>query len=112
MNINIFSVAKISDERILELIGNRESFTLTDIVDMSRTVLKLEEIVEKQKLTCRITTQYKSALYVGSLIPPLAIATGLFALGNLAHKAATRNPDYLIEKNYFKKSIDVNRQKK
>lgn len=111
MNVNVFTVKEISDEHILELIKNAESFTLTEVSDMNRTACKLEEIIENQGLTCRIVTQYKTALMLGALsVNPLVLAaTAAIGLGTLVHTAATRNPNYDIEKNYFKKSIDINR---
>jgi hypothetical protein len=109
MNVNVFTVKEISDEHILELIKNAESFTLTEVADMSRTVLKLEEIIKNQGLTCRIFTPAKFALCAGSFFPPLLGVTALFGAVSLVHLAATANPNYNIEKNYFKKSIDINR---
>lgn len=124
-DIKKFTTDELSTEMIDEMIRSNKSFEIVAIKDMSYIVNKLEGAIEKQSLKCRVYTGYRGAFTgtagVGSiavagiigteavigaalLAAPAAVAAGV---GIAAHRLATYDPDYEIEKNIFAKSVKV-----
>lgn len=102
----------ISDEKIRELVRRNKSFIL-NINDMSEAVKKVEEIIEKAGMSCRIYTEYRMATIATAAIPvsPMVIGGVLAAISIGIHNLATYDPDYEIAKNPVKKTLTVTYKK-
>lgn len=109
VDIKKFTSDELSKEKIEGLIKNKESFQVVAVKDIGTVVNKVEGMVEKLNLSCRVYSEMRTAAIAGIAIPtPVTILGGLAAAaGAAAHNIATYNPDYEIGKNYIKKHINV-----
>jgi hypothetical protein len=91
------------------LVKNKKSFKVVAVKDIGYMVNKLEGAIEKQDLSCRVYSEYRSAAMAAVAIPtPVTVAGGLAAMiGTAAHNMATFNPDYEIGKNKVKNTVSV-----
>ncbi|MDD5157244.1 hypothetical protein [Sulfurimonas sp.] len=125
-DIENFTTDELSTEKIDALIKSKKSFQIVAIKDMSHVVNKLEGAIEKQNLKCRVLTSYRGAVAgaagvggvatagaiagVGAAAGTAIIAFPAIALASVAlaaHRLATYDPDYEIEKNLFQKNVKV-----
>lgn len=117
MSKEIYILKYTSDEltadRLREMVGEKRSFQVVAVKDISFVVNKVEGEIEKQDLRCRVYTEYRSAAIAGMAVP-----TGVTQLAGLAtavgigvHNLATFSPDYEIAKNQLKGTVTVIYQK-
>jgi hypothetical protein len=103
MDIGVYSIKIISDEKISELINQRQSFVLEDIarLNMVEAVRAVERVIESKGLTCRVYLKGRSATFaaVASSMTTAIIAGWASAIGMGLHNLATWDPDYEIAKN-------------
>ena len=115
MDINVYKITDISDDRIRELIAAKESFVLEGIerLNMGEAVEATEKAIESAGYRCRIYSKGRIAsigLYAAAgfefppAVPIIGFAAGL-AIG--AHNLATFNPDYEIAKNIATGTLTV-----
>jgi hypothetical protein len=103
MDIKVYSIKTVEDEKIAELIGGHESFVLEDVdrINIGKAVETLEKLIESKGFSCRVYTAGRAGAMVGAVIPtPVTVVAGwasAVAIG--AHNLATWNPDYEIAKN-------------
>ncbi|EIC30306.1 hypothetical protein [Methylomicrobium album] len=111
MDIGVYSVKSISDEKIGTLIDERKSFVLEDIarLNFGEAVNTLEKTIESKGLTCRVYTKGRSATVAAAAIPisPTVIGGWASAIGIGIHNLATWNPDYEIAKNIATGTLTV-----
>ncbi len=62
----------VDEQALSDLIRRHESFTLTKVKNFNQTVKKVERLIEKQGLSCRVYTAGRSATMAA------ALASGLF----------------------------------
>lgn len=94
-----------SEEDIENKIINKESFLL---IALSGRIMEysdlIENIIERNRMTCRIQTKYRTLLTLPTILTPI----GLMAIvAQIAHKIATKNPDWVIVKNLTKHRMEV-----
>ena len=83
-----------------DLINRHGSFAITGVGDTSSVATKMESVVEKKGLRCRIHTANRSLALGSALIPtPLTILAGLGTAAFIGiHNLFTFNCDYVIIK--------------
>lgn len=102
MDIGVYSIKSVSDQKIGALLDERKSFVLEDIgrLNLSEAVESIEKAIESKGLKCRVYTKGRSL-----------IAGGASAVGIGIHNLATWNPDYEIAKNLATGSLTVTYKK-
>ncbi len=102
----------VDENTLTKLISCHESFTLTNIKNFSQTVKKIERLIEKRGLSCRVYTAGRSATMAAALASGPAVIFGLASAAAIAtHKIATLNPDYEIAKYPLADKLVVNFKK-
>lgn len=99
----------LTESALKELIANKKSFQVIDVDDISLGVKRIEREIERQQMSCRVYTEYRTAGIAGIVVPTgltqvLGIAT---AIGVGIHNVVTYNPDYEIGKNKLGSHISV-----
>lgn len=115
MDIGVYSIKSISNEKIGILIDERRSFVLENIarLNFSEAVNTVEKIIESRKLKCRVYTKGRSATVAAAAIPvsPTVIGGWASAVVIGAHNLATWNPDYEIAKNLATGTLTITYKK-
>ena len=115
MDISVYSIKNIADEKIAGLIEKRASFVLEDIdaLNMSEAVETVEKLIESKKLSCRVYLKGRSATVAAAAIPvaPTVLGGWAAALAIGVHNLATWNPDYEIAKNFATGTLTVTYKK-
>lgn len=108
-----FTSDELTTEKLNELIKSKRSFQIVSVKDISFSVNKLEGAIEKNGLSCRIYTEFRSAAIAAAAVPvPFVSAVGLAtAIGVGIHNLATFNPDYEVAKNEPKNMLTVTYKK-
>jgi len=107
-DIENYTSDDLSTEKLDKLIDSRKSFKVVAVKDIGYLVNKLEGAIEKKDLTCRVYTEFRTAVISAGLFTPFTIIESLAAgAGVAAHNLATFNPDYEIGKNKIKSHISV-----
>lgn len=92
--------------RLEELIKNKESFVLRGLTDrMGEAVAKVEGIIEKQHLKCRVYSRNRAAVVAATAWVPVLSWANIAALA--VHNLATMDPDYEIGKDLIDKRLHV-----
>jgi hypothetical protein len=103
MDIGVYSINVVSDEKISSLINERQSFVLEDIARLNivEAVRAVERVIESKGLTCRVYLKGRSATVAAaaSSMTPVALGGWASAIGIGLHNLATWDPDYEIAKN-------------
>lgn len=109
VDIKKYTSDELNKNKIFELISSKSSFKVVAVKDISYVVNKIEGVIEKKDLKCRVYTEYRSAAMAGMAIPTgVTQVAGLFsAIGIAAHNLATLNPDYEIAKNKANGTVTV-----
>ncbi len=112
MDYSVYSINRISDDEIEELIASRASFVLDRIArhSMSEAVASVEKAIESQGLKCRVYTKGRAAALAGELAVPLVGWAAAAAMG--IHNLATWDPDYEIAKNLITGTLTVECKRK
>ncbi len=104
-----YSAAELSVEKIDELISKKMSFQAVGLSDIGRIVEAVEGCIAKKEMRCRVYTEYRTAALAGEIFMG---GFGLIAaVGIAAHNVATFNPDYEIGKNKVNGSVTVTYKK-
>ena len=104
-----YSAAEISVEKIDELISKKISFQISDLSDISKIVKVLENCIAQHHMRCRVYTEYRAFALIGDpLIYGISVVAGV---GIALHNMVTFNPDYEIGKNKFKRRVTVTYKK-
>jgi len=114
MDVNVYKISEISNEKILEKIKKKESFILEKVesIKFHSTIETLERLIESQGLKCRIYTFGRIATAGASVAGGVTGVLGaLSGIAIAAHNIATWNPDYEIAKNFFGSSIHITYKK-
>lgn len=114
MDVNVYKLNEISNEKIIEKIKKKESFILekVDSIKLHSTVETLERLIESQGFKCRIYTLGRVAAAGATVAGGVTGLLGaLSGIAIAAHNIATWNPDYEIAKNLFGSSIHVTYKK-
>lgn len=78
---------------------------------MVYTVNKIEGVIEKRGMSCRVYTEDRISLMVGFVLNPLFAVTFVLsaatAVGTAVHDLSTYDPDCEIGKNHLKSRITV-----
>lgn len=115
MDYGVYSINEITDEKISNIIEQRQSFVLSDIprTNMGEAVKAVEKLIEEKGLKCRIYTKARVATMVGlaSTNPFTALAGLTSAVGIGIHNAVTWNPDYEIAKNFVMGTLTITHKK-
>jgi hypothetical protein len=86
-------------EMLRRLIKATKSFRVeVKVEEFTKVVTILEDIIEQNKMTCRIRTASRA---IAGIFPVIAIGMGVHNLG-------TFNPDYVIVKHPLSRILDVN----
>lgn len=109
MDIEKFKSDELSSEKLTELISQKRSFQVVAVVNLSSVVNEVEGAIEKNNLTCRVYTEYRSASLASALIPTGITQAFAFysAMAIAVHNIATFNPDYEIAKNKLAGTVTV-----
>ncbi|MBD3666529.1 MAG: hypothetical protein HUJ16_01100 [Kangiella sp.] len=101
IDIPKFTSDELTTEKLGELISNKSSFQVVAVKNIGAVVNKLEGMIEKKNLRCRVYTEYRTASLASMAIPTgvTQLAGFASAVGIAAHNLATLNPDYEIGKN-------------
>jgi hypothetical protein len=113
MDINVYALSDISDDKIDQLISSKQSFTLTGVSHMKKAVATLERKIERKGLKCRIYTKGRAATVGAAAIPfsPTVIGGWLAGAAIGVHNLATFNPDYEIAKKPISKELEISYKK-
>lgn len=103
------SITSLDMDKIDTLIKSHQTFTISDVKDMSLVVKMIEDTIKNRLLRCRVYTANRSASLCAWFIPTgiTQITALASAIGMAAHNIATYNPDYEIRKHHFDNRIDV-----
>ena len=103
MDIGVYSIKSVSNEKIRSFIEDKKSFILEDIevLNMSEAIETLEKEIESNGLSCRVYLKGRAATMAAAAIPISPTVLGGWAAGIAIgiHNLATWNPDYEIAKN-------------
>jgi hypothetical protein len=101
------------DQSVKELVKNRESFTIIGLTGkMSDAVEKIEAIIEREGLSCRIYTRGRITATGGSFLGGVTGVAGLVsAIGIAAHNIATYDPDYEVAKHIVDNMLTISYEK-
>ncbi|MFJ3467159.1 hypothetical protein [Pseudomonas sp. NPDC090201] len=114
MDVNVFKIAEVTNEQILQKIKNHESFTLEcgDAERYSRTLEWLEKNIEDQGMKVRIYMVGRAAAMGAAVWTGFGtIAAAASGIAIAAHNIATWSPDYEIGKNPISPTLYVNYKK-
>lgn len=115
MDISVYSIKEISDDKIKQMIRANKSFVLNDIdrTSFSDAVSTIEKLIESQGLKCRVYTKGRAAAMGAAAIPVSPTIIGGWAAGLFiaAHNIATWNPDYEVAKNIATGSLTITYKK-
>jgi hypothetical protein len=97
----------------VSLIKNRESFTIIGLSGkMSDAVEKVESLIEREGLSCRIFTSGRIAAAGGSFFGGITGIAGIAsAIGIAAHNVATYDPDYEVAKHIIDNKLTISYEK-
>ena len=109
IDIDNYTAEELDKTKLTSLIERKKSFKIVAVKDISTIVNKVEGEIEKQKLRCRVYTEYRSTAMAAAAIPTgVTQITGLAsALGIGVHNLFTFNPDYEIAKNQLNGTVTV-----
>lgn len=114
MDIGVYSIKTVPDEKVRQLIERRQSFVLEDIdlLNMPEAIERVEKLIESAGLSCRVYTKGRSATMAMALIPSVTGVVGLAAAAGIGvHNLFTFNPDYEIAKNLVTGTLTVDWKK-
>jgi len=113
MDINVYALSDIADEKIDQLISNKQSFTLTGVSHMTKAVATLERQIENKGLKCRVYTKGRAATIGAAAIPvsPTVIGGWLAGAAIGLHNLATYDPDYELAKKPLSNELEINYKK-
>jgi hypothetical protein len=113
MDINVYNINTVPDEKIDQLIDNKETFTLTGVKHMRKAVAAIEKKIEGKGLKCRVYLEGRAVSVGAAAIPasPTVIGGWLAAAAIGVHNLATYNPDYEIAKNPVTNKLEVKYKK-
>lgn len=115
MDINVYSIKQVSNEKISSLINTKSSFVLEDIdrLNIGEAVESLEKIIESKKMSCRVYSKGRAATVAAIALPisPAVLGGWAAAVAIGAHNLATWNPDYEIAKNLATGTLTVTYKK-
>lgn len=115
MDIGVYSIKSISNEKISSMIDQRRSFIIEDIsrLHMKNTIRTLEKIIEAKRLRCRVYTMGRAATMAAAAVPIAPTVIGGWAAGIAigVHNLATWDPDYEIGKNLATGRLEINYKK-
>lgn len=115
MDISVYSIKEVSDDKIKQMIRTNKSFVLNDIdrTSFSDAVSTIENLIESQGLKCRVYTKGRAAAMGAAAIPVSPTIIGGWAAGLFiaAHNIATWNPDYEVAKNIATGSLTITYKK-
>ncbi|WP_105462619.1 hypothetical protein [Escherichia coli] len=111
VQIDSFDANFLDIKTLRDLIFYRKSFIIENVSDVSETVRRVENEIERVKLSCRVYTEYRSTALAGSLWSPTIILGVASAVAIGVHNLSTWNPDYEIGKNYIKRRLLVKYKK-
>jgi hypothetical protein len=109
VDIENYTSDEMTSETLSNLIARRKSFKIVAVKDIGFMVNKIEGAIEKQDLSCRVYSEFRSVAMGAVAIPtPVTVFGGLAAMvGTAAHNLVTFNPDYEIGKNKLKGTLTV-----
>ncbi|VGO11865.1 hypothetical protein PDESU_00412 [Pontiella desulfatans] len=122
MDINVYKVSEVSDEKIHNLLSSNQSFVLKEVKHMKETVKTLKTKLDKLGVKYKVYTKGRvagvaliaapvalPAAGVGAAVAGLTcVAAGLgAAAGVTGHNIKNRKAVYKIGKNPLKKTITV-----
>ena len=115
------TVSGLDNAKIDSLINAKASFEVIGLCgNFMEGIKHIEKTIESKGLKCRVETDVKSSFAAGgaaglaltAAATPVAISVGVFAIAAvLGHKLVTRNPDYLILKDYVNFKLKVTYKK-
>ncbi len=113
MDINVYALSDISDDKIEQLINSKQSFTLTGVSHMKKAVATIERKIERKGLKCRVYTKGRAATVGAAAIPfsPTVIGGWLAGAAIGVHNLATYDPDYELAKKPLSNELEVNFKK-
>lgn len=111
--IENYTADEISMAKLNDLVARKVSFKIFMVEDISIMVKRIEGTIDKNRMRCRVYTEYRSATMAAAAIPTgVTQITGLAtALGIGIHNIATINPDYEIAKNSINDTVTATYKK-
>lgn len=112
MDISVFKIKDISNQKINDLLSTKQSFVLEDIdrLNMGEAIKTVEKMIDSMGLKCRTYTKGRAATLAAELAVPLFGWAAAAAMG--VHNLVTWNPDYEIAKNMITGSLTITYKKK
>jgi uncharacterized protein YjlB len=102
-------------------VGGRTSFEVNGLRGQFNDAIKyVETVIESKGLRCRVESDLKSTaaaggaagVALGIMAAPAVVAAGVLGVAaGIGHKLMTRNPDYLILKDYVNFKLTVEYKK-
>ncbi|MBO0612068.1 hypothetical protein [Thiothrix fructosivorans] len=115
MDINVYPIREISDDKIKQMIRGNKSFVLDNIdrTSFSDATSTVEKLIESEGLKCRVYTKGRAAAMGAAAIPISPTVIGGWAAGLFiaAHNIATWDPDYEVAKNIATGSLTITYKK-
>ena len=112
MDISVYRIKSISDEKLKELLKTHQSFVLEDIdrLNMADAVKTVEKLIESLGMKCRIYTKGRVAGLAAELAVPVVGWAAAAAIG--VHNLATWDPDYEVAKNLITGTLTIQYKRK
>lgn len=117
MDISVYPIKSVSDEKIKNLIVTKQSFVLEEIdrFNMGEAVTSVEKAIKSAGYKCRVYSKGRAASVgvwaAAGVFPPAAAIGFISALAIGAHNLVTFSPDYEIAKNLATGTLTVTWQK-
>lgn len=115
MDIGVYSIKSVSNEKIASMIDEKKSFVIEGIsrLNFGEAVKTIEGLIESKGLKCRVYTKGRSATVAAAAIPvsPTVIGGLVSAMGIGIHNLLTWSPDYEIAKNIATGTLTVTYKK-
>lgn len=112
MDIRVYKIEELADEKLRKLLENKESFILkTPRLYFKETIATLEKHIEALDMKSRVFAKGRKSLMAGSFFGPTALYGVASAIFMGVHNAATYDPDYEIAKNRATGTLTVTYKK-
>lgn len=111
MDIGVYSISEISNEKIKGFVDLKKSFVLENIArtNIGEAAERVEKIIESKGLKCRIYMKGRSAALAAQLAVPVVGWAAAAAMG--VHNLVTWDPDYEIGKNIAMGTLTITYKK-
>lgn len=113
MDIRVYKLDELADEKLLKLLKDHESFIISEIPHrfFPEAIKTLEKHIDNLGMKSRVFAKARKTLMAGSFFGPTALFGVASAAFMGAHNLLTYDPDYEIAKNRITGTLTVTYKK-